>query len=87
MPLEISCSFATSLDTPEHIAIAERLGYRRAWCYDSPAVWTDVWVTLGRAAERTDRIGLGPGVLIGNSWGNPGLQAGEAPGHRSPHER
>ena len=62
--MDISCSFATSLDTPDHIAIAERLGYRRAWCYDSPALYPDVWVTLARAAERTERIQLGPGVLI-----------------------
>jgi 5,10-methylenetetrahydromethanopterin reductase len=62
--MEISCAFATSLDTPEHIALAERLGYRRAWCYDSPALYPDVWMTLARAAERTSRIGLGPAVLI-----------------------
>ncbi len=62
--MEISCAFATSLSTPEHVALAERLGYRRAWCYDSPALYPDVWVTLALAAERTSRIGLGPGVLI-----------------------
>ncbi len=44
MRLEISCAFATSLDTPEHVAVAERLGYRRAWCYDSPALYPDVWI-------------------------------------------
>jgi 5,10-methylenetetrahydromethanopterin reductase len=62
--MHISCAFATSLDTPEHIALAEHLGYRRAWCYDSPALYADVWMTLARAAERTSVIGLGPGVLI-----------------------
>lgn len=62
--MEISCAFATSPHTPEQIALAERLGYRRAWCYDSPALYPDVWVTLALAAERTSRIGLGPGVLI-----------------------
>ena len=62
--MEISCAFATSPDTADHIALAERLGYRRAWCYDSPALYADVWVTLARAAERTSRIELGPGVLI-----------------------
>jgi 5,10-methylenetetrahydromethanopterin reductase len=62
--VDVSCAFATGRDTPEHIALAERLGYRRAWCYDSPALYTDVWVTLARAAERTSRIGLGIGVLI-----------------------
>jgi 5,10-methylenetetrahydromethanopterin reductase len=60
----LTCAFATSLDTPEHIRIAESLGYERAWCYDSPALYPDVWVQLCRAAERTSTIGLGPGVLI-----------------------
>src|ERR1700694_432481 len=40
------------------------LGYRRAWLYDSPALVTDVWMVLSRCAERTSRIGLGPGVLV-----------------------
>ena len=62
--MDVSCSFATSLRTPEHIALAEELGYRRAWCYDSPALYPDVWMTLALAAERTSRIGLGPAVLV-----------------------
>jgi 5,10-methylenetetrahydromethanopterin reductase len=37
---------------------------RRAFFYDSPALYPDVWVQLCRAAERTTRIGLGPGMLI-----------------------
>lgn len=62
--MDISCAFAPGPHTAEHIALAEQLGYRRAWCYDSPALYADVWVTLARAAERTRTIGLGPGVLI-----------------------
>ena len=62
--MDISCAFATSLDTPDHIALAEQLGYRRAWCYDSPALYPDVWMVLGLAADRTERIGLGPAVLV-----------------------
>jgi 5,10-methylenetetrahydromethanopterin reductase len=62
--VEISCAFATSLETPEHIRIAESLGYARAWAYDSPALYPDVWVALSLAAERTERIGLGPAVLV-----------------------
>jgi Luciferase-like monooxygenase len=46
------------------VAIAEELGYQRAWLYDSPAVYPDVWMVLSRCAERTSRIGLGPGVLV-----------------------
>jgi 5,10-methylenetetrahydromethanopterin reductase len=61
---DLSCAFATSMSTPEHVAIAESLGYRRAWLYDSPALYPDVWATLARCADRTSSIGLGPGVLI-----------------------
>src|SRR5215813_5314272 len=64
MTLELSCTFATSPESHEHARIAEALGYRRAFFYDSPPLYPDVWVQLCRAAERTERIGLGPGVLI-----------------------
>jgi 5,10-methylenetetrahydromethanopterin reductase len=60
----ISCVFAPSLDTPAHIELAERLGYRRAWCYDSPAVYADPWMVLAVAAGRTAGIDLGPASLV-----------------------
>lgn len=44
--------------------LAETLGYKRAWLYDSPALHPDVWMVLSRCAQRTSRIGLGPGVLV-----------------------
>jgi 5,10-methylenetetrahydromethanopterin reductase len=62
--MDISCAFATSSNTPAHVELAETLGYRRAWLYDSPAVYPDVWMVLSRCAEHTSRIGLGPGVLV-----------------------
>jgi 5,10-methylenetetrahydromethanopterin reductase len=62
--MEISCAFPTALDSPDHIVLAEELGYDRAWLYDTPQQSTDVWVTLALAADRTERIGLGPGVLV-----------------------
>jgi 5,10-methylenetetrahydromethanopterin reductase len=62
--MDISCAFAPVPETPEHIALAERLRYRRAWVFDTPALQLDVWMTLARAAERTARIELGTGVLI-----------------------
>ena len=62
--MDISCAFPPTPQTPAHIALAEQLGYRRAWVYDTPALQLDVWVTLARAAERTQWIELGPGVLI-----------------------
>ena len=64
MALDLSCAFATSMESHQHARIAEELGYKRAWFYDSPALYPDVWVQLCRAAECTQRIGLGPGVLI-----------------------
>src|SRR5258707_15596058 len=62
--MDISCQFATSLRSPEHIAGAETLGYRRAWLYDTPAQSPDVWAMLALAAFQTERFGVGPGVLV-----------------------
>jgi 5,10-methylenetetrahydromethanopterin reductase len=64
MTLKISCAFAPSVDTPEHVKLAEQLGYQRAWVYDSPALYHDVFMTLARSADRTTTIGLGTGVMI-----------------------
>jgi 5,10-methylenetetrahydromethanopterin reductase len=62
--MKISAQFATSLNSPEHIAIAERLGYERAWLFDIPHEGPDVWMMLALAAQGTTTIGLGPGVLV-----------------------
>jgi 5,10-methylenetetrahydromethanopterin reductase len=62
--MDISCQFATSLRSPEYIAVAETMGYRRAWLFDTPAQSPDVWAMLALAARQTERIGLGPGVLV-----------------------
>lgn len=64
MSLTMSCAFVTSLDSHEHARIAEQLGFQRVWMYDSPALCADVWTQLCRAADRTERIGLGSGVLV-----------------------
>ncbi|QUQ68797.1 LLM class flavin-dependent oxidoreductase [Kutzneria sp. CA-103260] len=64
MPLTISCQFTTSNRVPEYIRIAEQLGYSRAFCCDTPTLYSEVWMQLARAAERTERIGIGPGVLV-----------------------
>ena len=34
--MKLSCVFAPLIDTPDHIAIAERLGFERAWIFDTP---------------------------------------------------
>src|SRR3954465_7327018 len=72
--ITISCGFPPSLRAVDHIVLAEELGYARAWLYDSPALYPDVWMILGLAAERTTRIGLGPGGL-GPSLRHPRVNA------------
>lgn len=62
--MKISCGIVPSLASVEQAQLAEELGYDRAWLYDSPALYADVWVTMARIAERTDRIGLGTAVLV-----------------------
>jgi 5,10-methylenetetrahydromethanopterin reductase len=62
--VEISCGFAPGPDAVEHVRLAEDLGYARAWMWDSPALYGDVWMHLALAAVATDRIGLGPAVLV-----------------------
>jgi len=60
MTIQLSCAFATSPESHEHARIAKAIGYRRAFFFDFPALYPDVWVQLCRAAECTERIGLGP---------------------------
>ncbi len=62
--MELSCSFPPRADLPELVAHAELLGYERAWVYDSPALYGDVWMALARCADSTSTIGLGPAVLV-----------------------
>src|SRR3954467_184836 len=62
--MDISCAFPTTLDSPGQVVLAEELGFARAWLYDTPQQSPDVWMMLALAAERTERLGLGPGVLV-----------------------
>jgi 5,10-methylenetetrahydromethanopterin reductase len=64
--MRISCAFPAGPEAVDHIALAEELGYERAWLYDSPALYGDIWMIAALAAARTSRIGLGPAVLIPN---------------------
>jgi 5,10-methylenetetrahydromethanopterin reductase len=62
--MRFSCGFPAGLTTVDHVRLAEELGYERAWIYDSPALYADVWMILALCAKSTTRIGLGPGVLV-----------------------
>ncbi len=62
--MEISCSFPPRPDVVDLARLAEDLGYKRVWIYDSPAFYGDVWITLARIAEHTRRVEIGPAVLV-----------------------
>jgi 5,10-methylenetetrahydromethanopterin reductase len=62
--IDVSVGLPPSFESAQHIATAEKLGYRRAYLFDTPFEGDDVWLGLHRAAELTTRIELGPGVLI-----------------------
>ena len=62
--LSVSAFFAPVHDTPEHIRLAEEMGFESAWVYDSPLLYNDPFITLARAAERTRRIRLGIGLIV-----------------------
>ena len=36
-PIRISAAFPPVPETPDHIVLAEELGYHTAWVYDTPA--------------------------------------------------
>jgi 5,10-methylenetetrahydromethanopterin reductase len=61
--MEIGCLFPPTMETPEHIRVAEELGYGCAYVYDSPAFLADPWMTLARTAERTSRIRIGVAAI------------------------
>jgi len=62
--ISCSCVFPPSKNLVAYAQAAERLGYRRIWLYDSPALYGDVWIALARIATATERIGLGVGVAV-----------------------
>jgi 5,10-methylenetetrahydromethanopterin reductase len=64
--VQVSCAFPPGPHVVDHIVEAEELGYERAWLFDSPALYGDIWMIAALAAQRTSRIGLGPAVLVPN---------------------
>ena len=62
--MEISVAFPPGRDLVDYASLAESLGFKRVWVYDSPALYEDVWVALSQIAENTDQIGFGPAVLV-----------------------
>ena len=78
--MDISCAFATSMATPDHVELAEQLSYRRAWLFDSP----------GAVSGRVDDPGLSaPSGRRGSGFGSGGAGPEPAPsdGQRGGHRR
>jgi 5,10-methylenetetrahydromethanopterin reductase len=63
-PIELSCGLPPGPDFADLAVLAEELGYRRVWIFDSAPLWEDPFAHLALAAVRTGRIGLGTAVLI-----------------------
>ena len=61
--MEINCVFPPAINTPDHIVLAEELGYERAWVYDVPVSYADTGATVAFAAKRTSSIRLGVSVF------------------------
>jgi hypothetical protein len=57
-----------SVDVVAKVRLAERLGYRRVWMSESPALHGAMWIGLARVAEARERIGPATGVAV------PGLR-------------
>jgi 5,10-methylenetetrahydromethanopterin reductase len=64
----LSCALPPGADIVDQALLAEELGYHRVWLFDSPALFGDIWVALGRVAAGTRTIGVGASVLV------PGLR-------------
>ncbi|WP_241841787.1 LLM class flavin-dependent oxidoreductase [Pseudofrankia sp. BMG5.36] len=60
----LSLGLPPNVRVVEYARLAERLGYHRLWLFDSPALYGDLWMALGRVAEATESIGLGTGVAV-----------------------
>ena len=56
--VKISCAFPPVPRTPDHIVLAEELGYETAWVYDTPALQLDCWMTLAGAHDVFDLRGI-----------------------------
>ena len=62
--MDFGVTFPARVGDFELIELAERLGYRQAWFYDSQMIYSDVYATMALAAHKTTTIRLGTGVAV-----------------------
>ena len=63
-PPRVSIALPPSKRIVAYAQVAESVGCRRVWVFDSPAVYGDNWVALARIVESTSEIGVGTGVAV-----------------------
>src|SRR5260370_21945812 len=62
--MEFGIALPTPADSWKTVKRAEDAGFSTAWFYDTQLLSADIFVAMGAAAVKTDRIRLGTGVLI-----------------------
>jgi 5,10-methylenetetrahydromethanopterin reductase len=62
--MDFGITLATPADSWKTVERAEDAGFSTAWFYDTQVLSADIFVAMGAAAVKTDRIRLGTSVLI-----------------------
>ena len=62
--MQYSVAFASEVDSWKWVKRAEELGFHAAWFYDTQLLNPDVFICMALAAQETERIRLGTGVLV-----------------------
>ena len=64
--MEISIGITPGPDAVGLAVLAEELGYRRAWLYDSAALYEDIWINIANIVQATRTLDVGTAVLVPN---------------------
>lgn len=62
--MKYSIVLTPTADSHEIAVRAENLGFYTVWFFDSPLLYTDIFVSMALAAARTTRITLGTAVVV-----------------------
>jgi alkanesulfonate monooxygenase SsuD/methylene tetrahydromethanopterin reductase-like flavin-dependent oxidoreductase (luciferase family) len=62
--MKFGIALPTPADSWKTVKRAEDAGFSTAWFYDTQVLSADIFVAMGAAAVKTDRIRLATGVLI-----------------------
>ncbi len=62
--MEFAIGYPSRPDAWKDLVIAEDLGFIQAWFYDSQMIYSDIYVCMALAAERTKHMRLATGVAI-----------------------